>query len=66
MTEKIIEYAAEGADWPLAANILDPVRFVCLVACMRLVSVDPSGSSHRPTASLKLFHTRLRAFSCAC
>jgi hypothetical protein len=28
MREKIAEYAAEGAEWPLAANILDPVRSV--------------------------------------
>ena len=25
MREKLAEYAAEGADWPLAASILDPV-----------------------------------------
>jgi hypothetical protein len=31
MTEKIAEYAAEGADWPLAANILDPIRCVFYV-----------------------------------
>jgi hypothetical protein len=30
MREKIVEYAAEGADWPLAANILDPIRYVVL------------------------------------
>jgi hypothetical protein len=26
MREKLAEYAAEGAAWPLCANILDPVR----------------------------------------
>ena len=26
MREKLSEYAAEGAPWPLAASILDPVR----------------------------------------
>jgi hypothetical protein len=31
MTEKIAEYAAEGAEWPLAANILDPVRCIPVV-----------------------------------
>jgi hypothetical protein len=31
MTEKIAEYAAEGAEWPLAANILDPVRYIPVV-----------------------------------
>jgi hypothetical protein len=26
MREKLSEYALEGADWPLTANIIDPVR----------------------------------------
>ncbi len=26
MREKLLEYAADGAQWPLSANILDPVR----------------------------------------
>jgi hypothetical protein len=26
MREKVIEYAKEGAERPLAANILDPIR----------------------------------------
>ena len=28
MTEKIVEYAEVGAEWPLTANILDPIRCV--------------------------------------
>ena len=26
MREKLLEYAADGAAWPLTANILDPIR----------------------------------------
>jgi hypothetical protein len=26
MREKILEYHKEGGQWPLAANILDPIR----------------------------------------
>ena len=38
MREKLIEYAADGAEWPLAASILDPVRasIVCRGAAQML------------------------------
>jgi hypothetical protein len=39
MTEKIAEYAAEGAEWPLAANILDPIRYEFSVTeCTRVIN----------------------------
>lgn len=34
MREKIMEYAIEGAEWPLAANILDPIR--CHTTCLHI------------------------------
>jgi hypothetical protein len=47
MTEKIAEYAAEGAEWPLAANILDPVRCVPAVLHLWRCSFVPSKISGR-------------------
>jgi hypothetical protein len=47
MTEKIAEYAAAGAEWPLAANILDPIRsvpvrlYVCACLCVHSQLADP-------------------------
>ncbi len=32
--EKLLEYAADGAQWPLSANILDPVR--TFIICNRV------------------------------
>ena len=46
MREKLAEYAAEGATWPLTANILDPVRssVVCNGPAQMLEVSTPTSS----------------------
>ena len=39
MREKVAEYAAEGAEWPLSANILDPIRYVARAVRYRVTAL---------------------------
>jgi hypothetical protein len=56
MTEKIQEYVKEGADWPRAACILDPVRasIVCHGAA-QIIEVAEWFLTGEPASSQKTF-----------